>query len=109
MALIPEALASSGGTGNAPRLPVNGDTIQNCGPTTNLVFKNVTGSPITVTITGVKVCSQGVAHDMVASVAAGAEEVIGPIDSRFASNSTGLATVNYTGTLTACTVYTTRV
>jgi hypothetical protein len=109
MALIPEAVASAGGTGNAPRLPVNGDTIANCSPSTNLVFKNTTGSPITVTITGKKVCSQGLTHDMVASVAAGAEEVIGPVDSRFADNITGLATVNYTGTLTACTVYTTRV
>jgi hypothetical protein len=109
MALIPEALASTGGTGNAPRLPVNGDTIANCSPTTNLVFKNVTGSPITVTVTGVKTCSQGFTHDLVASVAAGAEEIIGPIDSRYAANASGLATVNYTGTLTACTVYTTRV
>lgn len=109
MALIPEALASAGGTGNAPRLPVNGDTIANCSSTTNLVFKNTTGSPITVTITGVKLCSQGFTHDMVASVAAGAEEIIGPVDSRYASVTTGLATVNYTGTLTGCTVYTTRV
>lgn len=109
MALIPEGLASTAGTGVTPRLPANGDTIQNCSEKTNLVFNNITGSPITVTVTGVKPCSQGVAHDLVASVAAGAIEIIGPIDSRYANNTTSLATVNYTGTLTGCTVYTTRV
>lgn len=109
MALIPEGLASGAGTGVVPRLPVNGDTIANCSPTTNLVFNNTTGSPITVTVTAVKPCSQGGLHDLVASIAAGAIEIVGPIDSRYASNTTALATVNYTGTLTATTVYTTRV
>lgn len=109
MALIPEGLASTAGNGVVPRLPANGDTIANCSPTTNMVFNNTTGSPITVTVTGVRQCSQGVAHDLVASVAAGAIEIIGPIDSRYASSTTALATVNYTGTLTGCTVYTTRV
>lgn len=108
MALIPEALASTGGTGNAPRLPVNGDTIANCSPTTNLVYKNGTGGIVTVTVTGKKVCSQGALHDLVASVAIGAEEVIGPIDSKYADPVTGLATVNYSGTA-GSTVYTTRV
>lgn len=108
MALIPEALASTGGTGTAARLPANGDTIANCSPTTNLVFKNGTGGVVTVTVTGKKACSRGVIHDLVASVAIGAEEVIGPIDSNYADSITGLATVNYSA-VTASTVYTTRV
>lgn len=108
MALIPEALASAGGTGTAPRLPANGDTIANCSSTTNLVFKNGTGGVVTVTVTGKKTCNQGGLHDMVASVAIGAEEVIGPIDSRYADPITGLATVNYSA-VTGSTVYTTRV
>jgi len=110
MALIPEALASGGGTASAPRPPVSGDTIANPSPTTNLVVKNVLGGALSVTILGKKVCSQGGLHDLVASVAAGAEEVIGPIDSRYADPVTGLATVSlYSPTPTGCTVYTTRV
>lgn len=109
MALIPEALASPAGTATAGRLPVNGDTIANCSDRTNLVFNNTTGSSITVTVTAVKTCNQGSLHNLVAVVPATTQAVIGPIDSRYASNSTGLATVNYTGTLTGTTVYTTRV
>lgn len=110
MALIPEALASAAGTGTAPRLPVNGDTIANCSPTTNMVVKNVLGGVLTVTVTGKKVCSQGGLHDLVATIAAGAEEIVGPIDSKYADPITGLATVaTYSPTPTGCTVYTTRV
>jgi len=108
MALIPEALASAGGTGTAARLPANGDTIANCSPSTNLIFKNGTGGVVTVTVTGKKPCNQGVLHDLVASVAIGAEEVIGPIDDRYRDPVSGLATVNYSA-VTASTVYTTRV
>lgn len=108
MALIPETLASAAGTGTAARLPANGDTIANCSPSTNLVFKNGTGGVVTVTVTGKKPCSQGFTHDLVASVAIGAEEVIGPIDSRYADPVSGLATVNYSA-VTSSTVYTTRV
>ena len=109
MALIPEALASPAGTVTAGRLPVTGDTIANCSEKTNLVFNNPSGGSITVTIPAVKTCNQGGLHDLVATVAAGTQKVIGPITDRYASNSTGLATVNYTGTLTGTTVYTTRV
>lgn len=109
MALIPETLASTAGTASAPRLPVNGDTIANCSPTTNLVVKNALGGVLTVTVTGVKACNKGVVHDLVATIAAGAEEIVGPITSDYASNTTGLATVNYSPTPTGCTVYTTRV
>lgn len=108
MALIPETVASAAGTGTAGRLPANGDTIANPSPTTNLVFKNGTGGIVTVTVTGKKVCNKGALHDLVATVAVGAEEVIGPIDSWYADPITGLATVNYSA-VTGSTVYTTRV
>lgn len=108
MALIPEALAAPAGTAVIPRLPVNGDTIANPSDKTNLIFNNPSGGSITVTVTAVKACNKGVLHDLVSVVAAGTQKVIGPIDSTYASNSTGLATVNYTGTLTGTTVYTTR-
>ena len=110
MALIPEAVATPAGTATAARQAANGDTIANLSDRTMLVFNNGSGSSVTVVVTAVRTCSQGALHDLSAAVAAGAQKVIGPIDSRYASASTGLATVNYTGTLTAATtVYTTRV
>lgn len=109
MTLIPEALASrTTGAATAARLPANGDTIANCSPSTNLVFKNGTGGTVTVTVTGKKKCSQGFTHDLVATVATGAEGIVGPIDSTYADPITGLATVNYSA-VTSSTVYTTRV
>ena len=109
MALIPEAVATPTGTATAGRLPVNGDTIANLSDRTMLVFNNPSGGSITVTIVAVKTCNQGSLHDSVTTVAAGTQRVIGPVDGRYASLTTGLATVNYTGTLTGTTVFTTRV
>jgi hypothetical protein len=109
MALIPEAVASPTGTPTAARLPVNGDTIANCSERTFLTLINPSGGAIGYTVVGKRTCSQGGLHDATGSVAAGSTEVIGPIDSRFADPLTGLATVNYTGTLTGSTVYVTRV
>lgn len=108
MALIPEAVGTPSGTVTAARLPVNGDTI-NPGDDVQLVFINGSAGSVTVTITAVKPCNQGSLHDSVSVVAAGATKMIGPVDRRYASNSNGLATVNYTGTLTSTTVYATRV
>lgn len=110
MALIPEAVATPAGTATAGRLPVTGDTIANLSDRTMLVLNNPSsGNTIQVTVTAVKPCNQGSLHNLVASVPNGSQAVIGPIDSRYASNSTGLATVSYSGTLTGSTVYTTRV
>lgn len=110
MALIPEAVATPAGTATAARQAANGDTIANLSDRTMLVFNNGSGSPVTVTVTAVRPCNQGSLHDLVATVAAGAQKVIGPIDNRYANATTGLAVVNYTGTLGATTtVYTTRV
>lgn len=107
MALLPEAVGSPTGTATAPRTPVSGDTIVP-GDDVQLVVFNGSGAPITVTVVATKACNQGSLHDSVSSVAAGATKMIGPIDRRYASNSTGLATVNYSATASV-TAYTTRV
>lgn len=109
MALIPEAVATPAGTATAGRVPVNGDTIANLSDRTMLVLNNASGTTIQVTVTAVRPCSQGSLHNLVASVPTGSQAVIGPIDSRYANAVSGLATVNYTGTLAGSTVYTTRV
>lgn len=108
MALIPEAIAAPTGTATAGRTAVNGDTIGNLSDKTQLVVQNASGGSVTVTITAVKPCSQGVLHDSVSVVAAGTTKVIGPIDSRYANSVSGLAVVNYSATASV-TVYTTRV
>lgn len=107
MALIPEAVASPTGGTPAGRTAANGDTVQ---PTSNtvLVVNNASGVSVTVTVVAVKPCSQGVLHDSVTAVPAGATRVIGPIDGRYASNISGLAVVNYSATASV-SVYTTRV
>jgi hypothetical protein len=110
MALIPEAVASLTGTATAGRLPVNGDTIANLSDRTQLVLTAPSSGTLTATVTAVKPCSQGSLHNLVASINAGSPPVVvGPIDSRYANAVSGLAVVNYSGTLTASTVYTTRV
>lgn len=109
MALIPEAVATPGGTVTAGRTPVNGDTIANPSDRLMLVVVNANASPTVVTITATKTCSQGGLHDLVSTVANGTTKVIGPIDSRYANGTSGLATVaSYTVTASV-TVYTTRV
>lgn len=109
MALIPEAVASPTGAATAARLPANGDTVANLSGQLMLVLNNASGTTITATVTAVKTCNQGGLHNLVAAVPTGTQAVIGPIDSRYASASNGLATVNYTGTLAGSTIYATRV
>jgi hypothetical protein len=107
MALLPAAVGSPTGAVVVPRLPVNGDTIQP-GDDVQLVYFNGSGASQTVTVTAVQPCSQGSLHNLTAPVAAGAIAVIGPINSRYANASTGLAVVTYSAT-TSATAYTTRV
>lgn len=69
------------------------DTFLNDGRTF-LVVKNGGGSAIDVTISDVVPCNYGFTHDLVVSVAAGAEEWIGVLPvGRF--NDNGYATVTY--------------
>src|SRR6266498_666787 len=73
------------------------------GDTSFLYVRNGGGSPITVTITAVGLCSQGSTHDSVVVVTNGQDRAIGPIGSRFAGVSDGLAAITYTA-VTSVTV-----
>src|SRR6266542_3565343 len=73
------------------------------GDTTYLHVKNASGVSVTVTITAVGLCSQGSTHNSVVAVPAGADRVIGPIGSRFAAVSDGLAAITYSA-VTSVTV-----
>jgi hypothetical protein len=76
------------------------DTFDNDGRTM-LHVKNGGGSAVTVTVNAEKPCNQGFLHNVVVSVPAGAERMIGPFDKAFYVNeSTGKATVTYSATAT---------
>ncbi len=80
-----------------------GDTIEP-GPRNFLHVKNGGAGAVTVTIDAVRQCDQGFDHDLVVSVPAGADRMIGPVDaSRFARASDGRAAVTYSG-VTSVTV-----
>jgi hypothetical protein len=69
------------------------DTFSNDG-TVFLHVKNGGGSPDNVTVTSVKTCDQGTAHNLVVSVPNGSERMIGPLETtRFNDPTTGLVTV----------------
>jgi len=76
------------------------------GDTTYLHVKNASGVSVTVTVTAVGLCSQGSAHNSVVVVPTVSDRIIGPISSRFAAVSDGLAAVTYSAvtsvTVAAC-------
>ena len=76
------------------------------GDTTYLHVKNASGVSVTVTITAVGLCSQGSPHNSVVVVPTVSDRIIGPITSRFAAVSDGLAAVTYSAvtsvTVAAC-------
>ncbi|SRR6266540_3161139 len=76
------------------------------GDTTWLHVRNASGVSVTVTITAVGSCSEGFSHSSVVVVPAGGDQAIGPIKSKFAGASDGLAAVTYTAvtsvTVAAC-------
>jgi hypothetical protein len=77
-----------------------GDTIAGAGnPTTQLQVKNGSGSPITVTFTGVVPCSQGATHNSVATIAAGALEYL-DVPPQSVDPVTGNAAVTYSAVTT---------
>ena len=55
----------------------SGDTFTNDGNTV-LVVDNASGASIDVTVDSPTLCNQGEAHDVVVSVGAGAQKMIGP-------------------------------
>lgn len=76
-----------------------GDTFANNG-NTMLHVKNASGGALTVTVDSQKTCDQGFDHDVVVSVPAGSERMIGPFPvSRFGRT----ASVSYSG-VTSLTV-----
>jgi hypothetical protein len=98
VAAIPEAVVTPAGVSTAPRAAAAGDTVI---PTddTYVQVANTSGSTVTVTVVGKRACSQGVIHDMVASVPTATTRIIGPIKAaQFADPATGLASVNYSAT-----------
>lgn len=80
-----------------------GDTLQP-GNDTYLHVKNASGGALTVTVDSVTPCNYGSDHDLVVSVPAAGERLIGPLTpTRFANASTGLVNVTYSG-VTSLTV-----
>lgn len=98
MAVIPEVTVTQAGAAPPTRAAAAADTIvpdQNI----DLYVNNASAGAVNVTIVSKVVCSQGVLHDLVVSVPAGAIRLIGPIPAqRFADPVTGLASVNYSAT-----------
>lgn len=95
MALLTVTRPSSAGTTTNPQAAsAGGDTFPNDG-FTFLRIKNGGASPITVTVNSVTQCSQGFTHNLTATVAAGAEELIGTfLPSRF-NDTNGQVSVSY--------------
>jgi hypothetical protein len=80
-----------------------GDKI-NPGPTTFLHVKNASGGALTVTVDSVAPCNQGADHNLVVSVPAADDRMIGPlVAERFASATDGLVAITYSG-VTSLTV-----
>lgn len=74
-----------------------GDEFPNDGRTM-LHVKNGGGGSITVTVNSLVNCDQGVDHDSVTSVGAGAEAMIGAFNiTRFNNSATGRAAITYSG------------
>ncbi len=100
MATLATVSPSGTGTALAPVAAAGGGDRIPCGDKNFLYVKNGSGSSITVTVDSVTACSQGSDHDLVVVVAAAAEVLIGPITSRYAATSDGLAAVSYSGVTT---------
>lgn len=74
---------------------VAGDSFANDGKT-YLHVKNADAADITVTVDSQKQCDQGFDHDIVVTIPAGGEKLIGPFNiSRFKDLATGLVNVSY--------------
>lgn len=80
----------------------SGDTFSNDGDT-RLRVKNGSASAVTVTISSLQQCNQGFTHDVTVSVAAGAEEEIGPFAPVRFNDGQGNVSVSYSA-VTSVTV-----
>ena len=100
MAVIPEVTVTQAGSAPPVRAAAAADTAV---PSENvdLYVNNASGASINVTVVAKSPCNQGVLHDLVVAVPAGAIRLIGPLSpGRFADPVTGLASVNYSATAT---------
>jgi hypothetical protein len=104
MALLTTQTVVPGGTTPAyVAANAGGDTVTP-GNDTFLHAKNASGGSLTVTVDSVTPCNYGSDHDLVVAIPAGSERMIGPLPaSRFASPTTGLVSVTYSG-VTSLTV-----
>lgn len=94
--LAPKAIGLTGtvyGSGMAA-CTGGGDTF-NAGNKTFLHVHNGDGSSHTVTVTETHLCDQGVEHDSVSTVAAGADVFIGPFPASKYGDGSGIASITY--------------
>jgi hypothetical protein len=103
MATLSAQSVAAGGTAITFTAAAAGDKFLNSG-NERLVVKNGSGSPITVTIDSPGTCNFGLAnaaaHDLVVSVAAGAEEWLPLLDLATFNDATGFANIVYSSTTT---------
>lgn len=98
MALLTAQNVATSGLTPAYSAVAASDTFANDGAVF-LHVKNGGGSPDSVTVTSVKNCDQGSTHNLVVSVPAGQERIIGPFETqRFNDPTTGLVTVGHSFT-----------
>lgn len=94
--LAPQAPSVTGTTPAFVAASAGGDTVMP-GDNVYLHAKNGSGGSITVTVAAVRQCDAGVLHDLVVSIPAGEEREFGPVNSRYARTSDGLAAITYSG------------
>jgi N-acetylmuramic acid 6-phosphate (MurNAc-6-P) etherase len=106
--LATQAVSPAGTTIAYAAASAGGDACEASGDL-ELRVKNGSGGSLTVTVASPVPCNQGSTHNLVVPVAAGAEVAIGPLKpERFASPTTGLVTITYSG-VTSLTVAAVRV
>lgn len=86
---VPAGIALTFGAANS-----GGDQFLNTGKEV-LIVKNGDSTATTVTITGQRACNQGTTHSQAISVAASAEEVIGPLNPYFYNDANGYVQITY--------------
>lgn len=93
--LTVQPAAHAGLTPSYAAAAAGGDQFQP-GDDVMLHIKNGSGASITVTVASPQPCSQGVTHNLVVSVPAAGERMIGPLPAaRFANPTTGLVNITY--------------
>lgn len=98
MAILTTQIISNAGTAPSYAACAGGGDKVTPGPTTYIHVKNGSGGALTVTVDSVAPCSQGSDHNLVVSVPAAGERLIGPLPpDRYAAVTDGLVAVTYSG------------